>query len=356
LTSTAQRLGEVGERALLQRIRARIPAGEGVVVGIGDDTAAVQTGPVSLVTADSLVEGVHFRRDCAPARLVGRKALSVNLSDVAAMGGAGRYAIVSLCLPPDVEIAWVDALFDGLLARAAETGVSLVGGNLARTADAIVVDVTLLGEGTRPMLRSAAQPGDVIVVTGALGAAAEGVALLEQGARLDEDGELVATGIWTESSAEALAACLRAQLDPSPPLSLARAIAESELARAAMDLSDGLSSDLAEMCRMSGVGARVEATAVPVAPAVCGLERARGGDALARALHGGEDYELLLAVDPFRLEELRELSAVWGAPVTGIGEFLAGEPEVRLRDGAGERVLEPRGHDHFPPPPDGGGA
>jgi len=357
LTFPQQRLGELGERALLQRIRDRIPAGDGVVVGVGDDAAAVELRGLAFVTADSLVEGVHFRRDLSPPRLLGRKALSVNLSDVAAMGGVSRYAIVSLCLPAGLEVAWVDSLFDGLLERAAEAGVSLVGGNLARAPETIVVDLTLLGEGSRPTLRSGARPGDVVAVTGSLGAAAEGVLLLGQGARLDEEGDLVATGIWTDSSADAVAACLRAQLDPRPPLALARAIAEHDLARAAIDLSDGLSSDLLEMCRRSAVAARVEGRAVPVCGAMASLEGARGGDSLARALHGGEDYELLLAVDPARFEELQELSFVWGVPITGIGEFFEGDPVVIVRDDAGEHPLAPHGHDHFPSPAgDGGGA
>jgi thiamine-monophosphate kinase len=346
LTLAGTPLGELGERELLRRIRERIPAGPGVRVGAGDDAAVVEAGPLALLTADSLVEGVHFRRETAPARLLGRKALSVNLSDVAAMGGVGRHALVSLCLPPELELQWVDSLFDGLLERAAEAGVNVVGGNVARSRET-VIDVALLGEVQTPLLRSGARAGDVVVVTGSLGAAAEGVDLLAQGARLDEDGELVATGLWTESSAPAVLECLRAQLDPQPPLALARALSERGLAHAAMDVSDGLSVDLAELCRQSGVAARVEAAAVPVAPAVASLERARGGDALSLALHGGEDYALLLAVDPDRFPEVEELARVWGVPIGGIGEFFASEPAVFIRDGAGERALEPGGHDHF---------
>jgi thiamine-monophosphate kinase len=346
LTPAGTALGELGERELVRRIRERIPGGPGVRVGAGDDAAAVEAGPLALLTADSLVEGVHFRRDAAPARLLGRKALSVNLSDVAAMGGVGRHALVSLCLPPEIELRWVDSLFDGILERAAETGVNVVGGNVARS-PVTVIDVALLGAVQVPLLRSGARPGDVVAVTGTLGAAAEGVDLLARGARLDEDGELAATGLWTESSAPAVLECLRAQLDPRPPLALACALSERGLAHAAMDVSDGLSVDLAEVCRQSGVAARLEAAAVPVAPAVTSLERARGGDALSLALHGGEDYALLLAVEPRRFPELEELAGVWGVPVRGIGEFFASDPAVFIRDGAGERELEPGGHDHF---------
>jgi len=347
LTEEETRLSDIGERELVRRLLGRIPAAPDVPVGVGDDAAAVALESPVLVTADALVEGVHFLRESAPARLLGRKALTVNLSDVAAMGGVSRHALVSLCLPSELELTWVDSLYDGLLERAAEVGVSLVGGNVARSPAGVVVNVTLLGEAPQPLLRSGAQPGDLVVVTGELGAAAEGVKLLRQGARLNEDGELSATGIWTESSADAVYACLRAQLDPRPPLALARSLAERGLARAAMDLSDGLSSDLAVMCAQSGLGARVEASAVPVSPAVAGLERARGGDALSVALHGGEDYELLLAVAPGEFEALQELAGVWGVAVCAIGEFFAGEREVRLRDGVGEGALPPAGHDHF---------
>ncbi len=347
MTLLEKTLAEAGERALLGHIRARLPAAAGVRVGAGDDAAAVETGALSLVTTDCLVEGVHFTRDTAPARLVGRKALAVNLSDVAAMGGIGRYATVSLQLPPGLRVSWVDSLYDGLLERAAEAGVAIVGGNLARSRDAIVVDVTLVGDAGRLMLRSGARAGDRVVVTGTLGAAAEGVRLLGEGARLDEDGALVATGLWTESSSAAVLACLRAQLDPRPPFAVARSIAERGLAHASMDLSDGLSTDLLDMCAMSGVGAVVEAALLPVDPKAAGLARAGGGDPLELALHGGEDYQLLLAVAADEVSDLRELARVFGSDVTVIGNFVEGEPAVRLHDAAGERPLAPRGNDHF---------
>jgi thiamine-monophosphate kinase len=340
-------LATVGERYLLRRLEARIPRASGVVVGIGDDAAAVEIGPFALVTTDCLVEGVHFTREACPARLLGRKALTVNLSDVAAMGGVARFATVSLCLPPDLEVAWVDSLYDGLLERAAESGVAIVGGNVARTSGPIVVDVTLMGDAGRLLLRQGAQPGDRVVVTGTLGAAAEGLCLLAEGVRLDDEGSLASTGKWTDSSAAALLACLTAQLDPRPPFALARSIAERGIAHAGMDLSDGLSSDLAEMCRHGGLGAVVDAAALPVDSAAAGLERARGGDPVALALHGGEDYQLLLAVAPSELGDIADLARVWGLPLTAVGEFVAGDGGVRLRDSSGERPLAAGGHDHF---------
>lgn len=342
-------IGDIGERELLRLLRARVPAGEGVRVGIGDDAAALETTALTLVTTDCLVEGVHFRREWAPPRLLGRKALSVSLSDVAAMGGVPRFATVSLFLPPDTPLGFVDGLYDGLLERAAEAGVSLVGGNLSRSRSGVQIDVALLGVGDRLLRRSGARPGDLVVVTGSLGAAAAGLRLLEQGARLDDEGHVVATGVWTESSAPAIAHCLQAQLDPAPPVAFARALVqqEQELVHAAMDISDGLSSDLPEICRESGVSAWIDPGELPVDAKAVALERARGGRARDLGLNGGEDYQLLLAVAPQRLPALQDLAVVWDLPLTVIGGFGDGEARVVLRHRGAEEPLPAAGHDPF---------
>lgn len=342
-------VGEIGERALLQHLRGRIPTGDGVEIGLGDDAAALRTGPLTLVTTDALVEDVHFVRRWTPPRLLGRKALSVNLSDIAAMAGVPRYATISLCLPRDLPSGFVDGLYDGLLERSAQTGVALVGGNLSATSGPLVIDVTLLGQGDRLLTRGGARPGDRVVLTGALGAAAAGVRLLRQGARLDEDGRLDDLGVWTASSSAAVTRCLRAHLDPDPPLAFARSLAEEEWAHAAMDVSDGLSGDLLAMCLESQLTARIQAACVPVDPAAAQLERARGGDPFHLALHGGEDYQLLLAVAPERLEDLRERALVWNLSLRDLGAFEPGEPRVLLCGPKGESVLEPASHEHFRP-------
>jgi thiamine-monophosphate kinase len=342
-------ISTVGERALLRHLRARIPGAPGVVAGVGDDAAAVETGPLTLVTTDCMVERVHFRREWSPPRLLGRKALSVNLSDVAAMAGAPRYATVSLCLTPDTTLGFVDGLYDGLLERAAECGVALVGGNLAAADSALVVDVTLLGQGDRLLLRSGARPGDAVVVTGTLGGAAAGLRCLAEGARLDAEGALVSSGPWSAALADDVRHCLRAQLDPAPPLSFGRALAEQDLAHAAMDLSDGLSGDLLSLCEASGVSAWINADRLPVDPHAAALEKEGGTDGFSLALHGGEDYQLLLAVPADRMEGVRDLALVWSLPVTVVGEFAAGPPGVSLRFGDTLRRLKPRAHDHFAP-------
>ncbi len=348
MTDPATPIREIGEREILRRLRARIPQGDGVTVGLGDDAAAVELGGLALVTTDSLVEGVHFKRDWTPARLLGRKALSVNLSDIAAMAGIPRHATVSLGLPPDLPWGFVDELYDGLLERSAETGVNLVGGNLSAS-PSVVIDVTLLGQAAHLLRRSGAVPGDQVAVTGTLGAAAQGLKLLAQGARLDGEGQLVSTGVWTDSSAAAVTACLRAQLDPRPPLSFARALGERELVHAAIDVSDGLSGDLWALCEASGIACGLEFAEIPVDPQVSQLVRAGGGDALSLALYGGEDYQLLLATPPERTAELKELAAVFNTSFTVLGTFREGAPSVFLRVGGRHMPLERIEHDHFRP-------
>jgi thiamine-monophosphate kinase len=338
-------VAEAGERALLRRFRERIPAGPGVAVGIGDDAAAVATTSLTLVTTDALVEGVHFRREWSPPRFLGRKALAVNLSDVAAMGGAARYATVSLALPADLTLGFLDGMYDGLLERAGEAGVSVVGGNVAAISGPLVIDVTLLGDAGPSVLRRAgARPGDLVAVTGALGAAAAGLRLLRDSVRVRADGALDWSGPWAHLRADDVERAVRAQLDPAPPLALGAALGKTELAHAAIDLSDGLSGDLLHVCEASGVSAEVDAAALPIDPAAARIGD-DGGRALA--LDGGEDYQLLLAAPPASLDALRALAAASATALTVIGAFADGPPGVSLRADGAVRPLRPRSHEHF---------
>ena len=341
-------ISSIGERALVARMRSRISGTPGVKVGIGDDCAVVETPATSLLTTDCLVEGVHFDRALTPARLLGRKALSVNLSDIGAMSGVPRYALVSLCLPPTLPVDWVDGLYEGLIERAAEVGVAIVGGNVAATPGPITITVGVLGVGDRPILRSGIEVGDLVVITGGLGASAEGLRLLREGVRLADDGMVIDTGIWTPTSEAPLARCVRAHLDPSPPLAFARAMSETEgTIRAMMDLSDGLSIDLVRLCAENSIGAVIDPLAVPVDPAVAMIERARGGDPLPLALHGGEDYQLLMAVAPAQIDAVRDMAFVWDLPITVIGQFVVGAPVVSVQVGEWIEPLKTQGFDHF---------
>ena len=330
-------VGQIGEKALVRYIRSRIAPAAGVSVGIGDDAAALETGPLTLMTADSLVEGVHFRREWAADTLVGRKALSVNLSDIDAMGGVPRYATVSLCLPPDTTFGFVEGFYDGLLSRAAQTGVEVVGGNLSATSGAIVADVTVLGQGHPLLRRSGALPGDVAMVTGRLGAAAMGVRLLHEGRRLAS----------LEEDDQAARRCLVAQLDPNPPLGFGNAIARADLAHAAIDVSDGLSGDLLAVCQESGLAAWLDGDTLPVDPGAATLARDRGLDARDLALHGGEDYQLLFAAAAESVPRLRDLAAGMGIALTVVGGFAEGEPALTLMTAEGVVPLVPRSHEHF---------
>jgi len=341
-------VSSLGERALVARLRSRIAETQGVKVGIGDDCALVETPALSLLTTDTLIEGVHFDRALTPARLLGRKAMSVNLSDIGAMSGVPRYALVNLCLPATCSLEFFDGLYEGLIERAAEVGVGIVGGNLSATPGPITIAVTILGVGDRPILRSGVQVGDLVVITGGLGASAEGLRLLREGVRLADDGMVIDTGIWTPSSEGPLARCVRAHLDPTPPLAFARAMSETPgTVRAMMDLSDGLSIDLIRLCAENSVGAVIDPLAVPVDPAVAMIERARGGDPLPLALHGGEDYQLLMAISPDSIDAVRDMAFVWDLPITVVGQFVVGAPVVSVQVGEWIEPLKSQGFDHF---------
>lgn len=338
----AARIAEIGELGLLARIAARVgpatgPADGSVLVGLGDDTAALRPRPGTLVllTTDALVEDVHFRRATSSAADVGWKALAINASDIAAMGGAPRHAVISLMLPGDTEAGWVDGLYDGLLTMAGEAGITVVGGNLAQ-APVIIVDVALLGdvEPDRLVRRSGARPGDLVAVTGTLGRAAAGLTALTQG-MMDGRQTLVARAI-------------NAQRRPLPRLAAGRLLAATGAVRAMIDLSDGLRLDLWRVCEASGVGVRVDASRVPVDPCAGAVADTAGCDALDLALSGGEDYELLFAVDPGEaVRVLDRLAAETGLAAAIIGQFEPASAGRMILVRGIPAPLEPGGWTHF---------
>lgn len=338
------RLAEIGEFGLIDRIAGILPAAdEDVVIGIGDDTAAlrVRGDRLLLVTCDIQLEGRHFLREKIAPRQLGRKALAINLSDIASMGGLPRYALVSLGLPKDLEVAWVDDLYEGLKEEGARFGTCIVGGNIT-SSSLILVDITLFGEVEEEFLlrRSGAQVGDRLLVTGTLGASATGLAWLLQGDKAAGTGDV---------RQEEVAQVVAAHLTPTPRVKEGRAIAAARLATAMIDLSDGLASDVAHICERSDVGVRVEAARLPISPATKVVAQALGRDPISFALFGGEDYELLLTAPPDRAERLA--SIVWqatGTPLTDIGEIIPAKEGRTLLLADGRRVpLEPGGWDHF---------
>jgi thiamine-monophosphate kinase len=330
---------ELTEDQLIAAIR-RVLSGEfpGVQVGIGDDAAVVEAGTGSTVlTTDMLIEGVHFERTSISARDLGAKSIVVNLSDIAAMAASPRYAMVSLGIPADVEAAWVMELFGGMRAACDEYALTLVGGDTNR-ADAIVIAVAVVGEvgSGHAVTRSGAHPGDLVVVTGSLGAAAGGFLL----SRIHPS---KLTHALTEPWGREL---LDAQARPVARVGEGQSLAQAG-ATAMMDLSDGLAKDLSRLCEASGVGARVELARVPVAEA---LRRAAGFlevDPLELALGGGEDYELLATIDLTNLERARnDLHERFGVTLTDVGVII--DDGLVAVDAEGrESPLEPKGWDHF---------
>jgi thiamine-monophosphate kinase len=326
-----------GELELIERIRRRVSgsASAGLRLGIGDDCALLRPRPGDelAITTDLSIAGRHFRLDWHPAETVGHRALARGLSDLAAMGARPLAAFVSLGLPKELttaRIAWIDGFYEGLLALAQEFKCPLAGGDLSESPLAIA-DIVLVGtvKRGRALLRSGAKPGDLLYVTGTLGGAAAGLArlgTLEKQARNSRSARI------TPRLMEELAP----HLSPQPRIAQGLWLAGRRAATAAIDLSDGLSTDLAHLCVESGVAAEVDEAALPIHAAAT----------LDQALHGGEDYELLFTAPP----KTRVPRAIAGVPVTRIGQIVrrrAGRPQVVLISPDGSRPLEPRGWQHF---------
>jgi thiamine-monophosphate kinase len=337
-----------GEDALVRAIRGLTAAatGAGVRVGIGDDCAVLEPRPgmALLATTDLLVEDVHFRRRWAEPADIGWKAIAVNLSDIAAMGGRPRWALVALALPEGASAEEVEAFYEGALALARPHDVAIVGGDTSASAGGWIVNVTLVGDAVSPCLRSTARPGDTVAVTGALGRSAAGLAVLERGA--------APSGVGPDALAEMTEAHLR----PRPRVREGQWLAAAGGVTAMMDLSDGLGIDLPRLLAESRVGAIVDVDRVPVDAATRAVAGALGTDPTVWATGGGEDYELLLTCAPAALERLqRGLGEAFGARLTAIGEITAGLAAVRWTS-QGREVAVARGFEHFAARPATGGA
>lgn len=321
----------MGELALIERIAARAHPRPGTPLGIGDDAALVDVGGRAVLTHDLLVEDIHFRRADTGWEDLGHKALAVNLSDLAAMAAEPVAALVGLVLPPDAGPEVVDRLYAGMEALAGAHGVTIAGGDLS-AGPVVMVAVTAVGrpaEGVEPLRRSGGRAGDMLCVTGALGAAAAGLLVLERPA--------LGAGV------EGVAGLRDALLRPVPRVEEGLALGRRG-ARALMDLSDGLALDAWRMGRACGLRAVVDLEAVPVAPGAAAVARAAGRDAEVLAATGGDDYELLAAVPPAALARLR--AAVAPLPLTPVGRLEDGEPgALVLRDGA-PLALERLGWEH----------
>jgi thiamine-monophosphate kinase len=309
----------------------------GLVHGIGDDAAIFNAdrGTSVVVSSDLLVESVDFDLQSTEPQFLGHKALAVSLSDIAAMGARPRWAVISIGVPPNVwQSDFTDSFYAGLFALADRYGVTVVGGDVSRTPDKLVIDSMVLGECAegRGILRSGASVGDQIFVTGFLGDAAAGLRLLEHGARVG-------------SSERPIDRLLLRQLKPEPRVGWGLLLGDQQLASAMIDISDGMSSDLNHLCVESEVGALIEASAVPIDPLVIELSGRRALDPLMLALHGGEDFELLFTVKPENVSKLPK--RVDGVTLTQVGEVKEKARGVFITEGARTWQLEPGGWKHF---------
>ena len=341
----------LGEQAFIDlMVRLTRGAGPRPVVGIGDDAAvlALPGKAQLLVTTDLLTEGVHFRARRTPAYLLGRKAMAVNLSDIAAMGGLPHSAVVSIGLPRTTPAAYASGVARGLAAMAREHGVAIVGGDTC-AAERLFLNVTLLGliEPGQAVRRDGARPGDGLYVTGTLGASGIGLRCLAGRARHAGARSGAHAGTRGGALRAAVRAAVRAHLDPTPRTAFGRAVGATGLATAMMDLSDGLSQDLPRLCRASRAGAVILASALPIHPAATALLGSKAGR--EAALSGGEDYELLLAVRPDCEPLLAHLARRLRTPITRIGQILPRRAGIRILTREGRYAALPRGgFEHFP--------
>jgi thiamine-monophosphate kinase len=326
----------LAEKTLIAQVRrlaatAKNPA---VQTGIGDDCAVLRlltgrgkdTDKDTLVTTDFTLEGIHFRRDWHPAEAVGHRCLARGLSDIAAVGGEPVAAFLSLALPRDLPQSWVGRFARSLISLAERYGLTLAGGDTAESPNGILADIVVVGTVPKgkAVLRSGARPGDRIYVSGELGGSAAAVWQMRKKPKRKLNPREYPRHFF-----------------PEPRIELGRILREKGLASAMIDISDGLSTDLAHICEESGVGAEVEAEVIPRASVG---KPAREVD-LQFALHGGEDYELLFTVPGSK----RIPSRIAGVPITHIGHITRGrESKIILmnRGGVGYE-LQPRGWEHF---------
>jgi thiamine-monophosphate kinase len=333
------RVGDLGEFALISRLHARLhpPCDNRIVRGIGDDCAVLRpsAGMELLMTTDTQEEGVHFRRDWSSAQDIGWRCLAVNVSDIAAMGGQPLGAIVALLLPPTLEVAFVEALYDGMQAVATAYDCPVIGGNISQRTDTLSITITVLGETpqSQTVYRSGARVGDEIWVTGDLGGARAGLEVLLSSGALND-----------LPTSDVLARYRR----PQPRLREAQYLRQHTVLHSLVDISDGLSSDLRHICEASGVGARLHAVRIPIAPQTRQIAAARGAEPLDYALHGGEDFELCLTAPAGHIGRLQDaMQQQFSCPLLHVGEIQTGAGVTIVQPNGTQQPLPARGYDHF---------
>lgn len=313
-------LREIGEFGLIKRLSRKAKRRD-VMVGIGDDTAVIRSGNEYLLyTTDMMVEGDHFKVEWSRGEQVGRKAMASNISDIAAMGGVPEYALVSIALPSDVSVEYVESIYDGMYEVADRYGVDVIGGDTTHGA-LMVINIALTGRADEEhlTLRSGAKIGDYILVSGPLGGSRAGLELLMRGYKEPQ---------WP----------IEKHLDPGCRMDIALDVAR--YARAMIDVSDGLASEVRHICEESGTGAIIEKENIPLNEETIKAGEALGMDPYEFALNGGEDYELVFTVP----EKDVHTAQAYG---TVVGRIVEAEKGVKIRLREGELLELSGGYDHF---------
>jgi len=331
-------LEDIGEFGFIKKIsRGCLVRSEGVVKSIGDDAAAFTVAPdlLSLITTDLLVERIHFIRNSIDGFDLGYKSLAVNLSDIAAMGGNPREAFVSIAIPRDCPLPYLESFYDGMKNLAARFDVNILGGDTTSSKRDLIINIVVQGTvaQSRMMCRDAARPGDIIVSTGCLGDSRAGL-------------HLILNSIPAES--EDLKVLYRAHVLPEPHLREGRFLASQPGIHAAIDTSDGLSSDLGHVAVQSRVGATLWADQIPISDALLKFCRRFDFDPLEYALAGGEDYTLLCTVSPEDAAEIAEkFQHEFKRPLFRIGEITTkNRLELLYPDGRSNPIMS-TGWSHF---------
>jgi thiamine-monophosphate kinase len=338
------RVEKLGEDNLIKSLAEKFGGRHSrLLKGIGDDTSvSVQKGGNALlVTTDVLIENTHFRRASAPPFLLGRKALSISLSDIAAMGGQPLFFLVSLSLTPGTPKKYIDELYMGMAEVARESGCALAGGNTAKAGKEMTISTTVIGEAPagRVVYRKGAASGDLVFITGTVGGSALGLKALA-----NNDGLALKRIPWKES--------VKRHLDPTPRLKAGQALAKTRLATAMMDISDGVALVLKRLCVESGKSAVIYLGALPISDELKAYgERTGKSPLLDFALTGGEDYELLFTSQEKNLKKIAALSKKLGLTMTPVGRIMGQKKSGRiitvLNEDGEPMELKKLGFEHF---------
>lgn len=306
-----------------------------IKTGIGDDCAVISKDSKTdlVITTDLLVEDIDFRLDWTIPEFLGHKSLAVSLSDVASMGANPVWAMLSIGIPEKIwKAGFVEKFYEGWFALAEKFGVILIGGDVSKTPDKIVVDSIVAGEvkKNKAILRSGAKPGDLIFVTGQLGGAAGGLQLLKKGERFDFE------------SKNKIQNLISRHLKPNPRIEIGKILAEKKLATAMIDLSDGLSGDLAHLCRESQVGAKIFKDKIPIDE---NLKNENSDLSFSLALNGGEDFELLFTLNPKKIFQLEK--SLQNFTFSRIGEINGNPEKIELISKTKSEILKAKSFRHF---------